>query len=102
MEKFRVVIQFEDFFKQMGYRCYDNYLMFFGMRIEVYRWSEEDKMRIRDMNKKAEREKTGSRMKRLSKRQKTNADLEEEEQLRVFLNIILDEEREVDYAVLDK
>nr|GEV02694.1 uncharacterized mitochondrial protein AtMg00810-like [Tanacetum cinerariifolium] len=44
----------------------------------------------------------GSRMKSLSKRQKTNANLEEEEQLRVFLNIIPDEEREVDYAVLDK
>nr|GEY44342.1 hypothetical protein [Tanacetum cinerariifolium] len=43
-----------------------------------------------------------SMMKRMSKRQKTNADLEEEEKLRVFLNIIHDEEREVDYAVLDK
>nr|GEY44930.1 hypothetical protein [Tanacetum cinerariifolium] len=43
-----------------------------------------------------------SRMKRMSKRQKTDADLKEKEQLRVFLNIIPDEEREVDYAVLDK
>nr|GEW95919.1 putative ribonuclease H-like domain-containing protein [Tanacetum cinerariifolium] len=40
--------------------------------------------------------------KRMSKRQKIDADLEEEEQLRVFLNIIPDEEREVNYAVLDK
>nr|GEY54625.1 uncharacterized mitochondrial protein AtMg00810-like [Tanacetum cinerariifolium] len=32
----------------------------------------------------------GSRMKKMSKRQKTNADLEEEEQLRAFLNIIPD------------
>nr|GEU85384.1 putative ribonuclease H-like domain-containing protein [Tanacetum cinerariifolium] len=43
-----------------------------------------------------------SRMKRMFKWQKTNVDLEEEEQLRIFLNIIPDEEREVDYAVLDK
>nr|GFB20164.1 uncharacterized mitochondrial protein AtMg00810-like [Tanacetum cinerariifolium] len=43
-----------------------------------------------------------SRMKRMSKRQKTDADLEEEEQLGVFLNIIPNKEREVDYAVLDK
>nr|GFD26165.1 hypothetical protein [Tanacetum cinerariifolium] len=43
-----------------------------------------------------------SRMKRMSKRKKIDADLEEEEQLRVFLNINPDEEREVDYAVLDK
>nr|GEV19305.1 retrovirus-related Pol polyprotein from transposon TNT 1-94 [Tanacetum cinerariifolium] len=45
-----------------------------------------------------QRRKAGSRMKRMSKRQKTDVDLKEEEQLRVFLNIILDEEREVDYA----
>nr|GEU56256.1 ribonuclease H-like domain-containing protein [Tanacetum cinerariifolium] len=43
-----------------------------------------------------------SRMKRMSKRKKTDADLEEKEQLRIFLNIIPDEEREVNYAVLDK
>nr|GEV50108.1 hypothetical protein [Tanacetum cinerariifolium] len=76
--------------------------------------SEEDERRIRDINKKAEREssdkgvdntekrKAGSRMKRMCKRKKTDADLEEEEQLRVFLNIIPDEKGEVDYAVLDK
>nr|GEU40960.1 vacuolar protein sorting-associated protein 28 homolog 2 [Tanacetum cinerariifolium] len=46
--------------------------------------------------------KAGSRMKRMSKRQKTNADLEEEEQLNFFLNIIPDEEGEVDCVVLDK
>nr|GEX57042.1 hypothetical protein [Tanacetum cinerariifolium] len=39
---------------------------------------------------------------RMSKREKTDVDLEEEEQLRVFLYIIPDEEKEVDYAVLDK
>nr|GEU43944.1 hypothetical protein [Tanacetum cinerariifolium] len=49
-----------------------------------------------------EKRKARSRMKRMSKRQKTDADLEEEEQLRDFLNIIPDEEGEVDYAVLDK
>ncbi|GKA10627.1 hypothetical protein Tco_0690060 [Tanacetum coccineum] len=36
-----------------------------------------------------------------SKRQKTDADLEEEEQLRAFLNIVPDEEEEIDYEVLD-
>nr|GEW32522.1 hypothetical protein [Tanacetum cinerariifolium] len=41
-------------------------------------------------------------MKRTSKRQKTDADLKEEEQLRVFLNIIPDEKGKVDYADLDK
>nr|GEX83579.1 hypothetical protein [Tanacetum cinerariifolium] len=53
--------------------------------------SEEDERMIRNMNKKAEEEtsdkgvdstkkrKAGSRMKRMSKRQKTNIDLEEEE-----------------------
>ncbi|GJY18696.1 hypothetical protein Tco_0390187 [Tanacetum coccineum] len=46
--------------------------------------------------------KVGSRMKRKCKRQKTDADLEEEEQLKAFLNIVLDEEGEVDYEVLDK
>nr|GEX25005.1 putative ribonuclease H-like domain-containing protein [Tanacetum cinerariifolium] len=45
-----------------------------------------------------QRRNAGLRMKRMSKRQKTNVDLEEEEQLRVFLNIISDVEREVDYA----
>nr|GEU38967.1 RNA-dependent RNA polymerase 6 [Tanacetum cinerariifolium] len=76
--------------------------------------SEEDERRIRDMNMKAKGEsnykcgdstkkrKAGSRMKRMSKRQKTDADLEEEDQLKIFLNIIPDEEGEVDYAVLDK
>nr|GEU60934.1 hypothetical protein [Tanacetum cinerariifolium] len=76
--------------------------------------SEEDEKKIREINKKAKGEssdkgvdstkkrKSGSRMKRMSKRQKTAADLEEEGQLEVFLNIIPDEEGEVNYAVLDK
>nr|GEU51826.1 hypothetical protein [Tanacetum cinerariifolium] len=48
--------------------------------------SENDERGIRDMNKKRKRESSDK----------------EEEQLRVFLNIIPDEEGEVDYAVLDK
>ncbi|GJU16406.1 hypothetical protein Tco_1144372 [Tanacetum coccineum] len=75
---------------------------------------EPDSTKIEDINKKAEGEnsdkgmdstkkrKAGSRMKRMSKRQKTDADLEEEEQLKAFLNIVSDEEGEVDYEVLDK
>ncbi|GKA09865.1 hypothetical protein Tco_0689298, partial [Tanacetum coccineum] len=35
-----------------------------------------------------------------SKRQKTNSDLEEEEQLRAYLKIVPDEEKEIDYEVL--
>ncbi|GJW05334.1 hypothetical protein Tco_1564190 [Tanacetum coccineum] len=37
-----------------------------------------------------------------SKRQKTDADLEEEEQLKAFLKIVLDEEGIIDYEVLEK
>nr|GEX18587.1 hypothetical protein [Tanacetum cinerariifolium] len=76
--------------------------------------SEEDERRIRDVSKKAEEEssdkcmdntkkrKAGSRMKRMSKRQKTDVDLEEEEKLKTFLKIVLDEEGIIDYEVLDK
>nr|GEU52090.1 hypothetical protein [Tanacetum cinerariifolium] len=76
--------------------------------------SEEDERRIRDMNKKAEEEssdkgvdntkkrKAGSRMKRMSKRQKTDVDLVEEEKLNFFLKIVPDEEGIIDYEVLDK
>nr|GEW40726.1 hypothetical protein [Tanacetum cinerariifolium] len=57
---------------------------------------EEDERRIRDMSKKVEEEssdkgmdstkkrKVGSRMKRMSKWQKTDVDLEEEEKLKKF------------------
>nr|GFA71334.1 hypothetical protein [Tanacetum cinerariifolium] len=134
MEIFRVVIQFEDFFKQMGYGCYDDYLIFFGIRIEGYIWylisttsigegddyavnegRSTDKIKVLNAEAKSVSaagetlntttlavSTARSRMKKMSKRQKTDADFEEEEQLRVFLNIIPDEEREVDYAVLDK
>nr|GEW92137.1 hypothetical protein [Tanacetum cinerariifolium] len=75
---------------------------------------EEDERMIKDMNKKAEEErsdkgvdstkkrKEGSRMKRMSKRQKTDVDLEEEEKLKPFLKIDPDEEGIIDYEVLDK
>nr|GEW32391.1 putative ribonuclease H-like domain-containing protein [Tanacetum cinerariifolium] len=75
---------------------------------------EEDERRIKDMNKKNEEEssdkgvditkkrKAGSRMKKMSKRQKTDVDLEEEEKLNVFLKIDSDEEGIIDYEVLDK
>nr|GEW50660.1 hypothetical protein [Tanacetum cinerariifolium] len=69
---------------------------------------------IRDMNNKAKEEssdtcvdstkkrKAGSRMKKMSKRQKTDVDLEEEEKLKTFLKIDPDEEGIIDYEVLDK
>nr|GEW40426.1 hypothetical protein [Tanacetum cinerariifolium] len=76
--------------------------------------SEEDERMIKDMNKKAKEEssnkgvdntkkrKEGSRMKRMSKRQKTDVDLEEEEKLKTFLKIDPDEEGVIDYEVMDK
>nr|GEU88419.1 copia protein [Tanacetum cinerariifolium] len=42
------------------------------------------------------------RMKRMSKRKKTNANLKEEEYLKTFLKIASDEEEVVDYKVLEK
>nr|GEV81561.1 hypothetical protein [Tanacetum cinerariifolium] len=71
--------------------------------------SEEDERMIRDMNKKAEEErsdkgvdntkkrKEGSRMKRMSKRQKTDVDLEEEDKLKTFLKIDPDKKGVIDY-----
>nr|GEW98779.1 hypothetical protein [Tanacetum cinerariifolium] len=76
--------------------------------------SEEDERMIRDMNKKAKEEssnkdvdntkkrKKGSRMKRMSKSQKIDVDLEEEEKLKTFMKIDPDEEEVIDYEVLDK
>ncbi|GKB78390.1 hypothetical protein Tco_0945285 [Tanacetum coccineum] len=50
------------------------------------------------------RKRSGRRLKmkatKKSKRQKTNSDLEEEEQLRAYLKIVPDEEEEIDYEVL--
>ncbi|GJZ70620.1 hypothetical protein Tco_0634471 [Tanacetum coccineum] len=52
------------------------------------------------------RKRTGRRLKmkatKKSKRQKTDSDLEEEEQLKDFLMIVPDKEGEIDYEVLDK
>ncbi|GKG56910.1 hypothetical protein Tco_0582261, partial [Tanacetum coccineum] len=59
-----------------------------------------------------EEEHEGSIMKRLgkrlkmkatkkSKREKTNSDIEEEKNLKTFLQIVPDEECEIDYEVLD-
>ncbi|GJT03595.1 hypothetical protein Tco_0824764 [Tanacetum coccineum] len=42
------------------------------------------------------------RVKRMSKRKKTDSDLEEEDHLKTFLKIVPDEERIVDYEVLEK
>ncbi|GJT98332.1 retrovirus-related pol polyprotein from transposon TNT 1-94 [Tanacetum coccineum] len=51
----------------------------------------------------ASKKKTGSlRMKRMSNMKKTDFDLEEEEYLKTFLKIVLDEEGIVDYEVLEK
>ncbi|GJQ93828.1 putative reverse transcriptase domain-containing protein [Tanacetum coccineum] len=76
--------------------------------------SEEDVRRIKDQNTKAEEESSNKdvdstnkrkkriRMKRSSKKQKTDADLKEEEQLKTFLSIVPNEEEAIDYEVLDK
>ncbi|GJU25039.1 hypothetical protein Tco_1163660 [Tanacetum coccineum] len=76
--------------------------------------SEEDERRIKDLNTKAEEESSNKdvdstnkrkkriRMKRSSKKQKTDADLKEEEQLKTFLSIVPNEEEAIDYEVLDK
>ncbi|GJW86585.1 hypothetical protein Tco_0161925 [Tanacetum coccineum] len=76
--------------------------------------SEEDKKKTESMNKEdavesiergtnaSKKRKEGSRMKRRSKRKKTYSDLKEEEHLKTFLMIVLDEEDTVDYEVLEK
>ncbi|GJT60255.1 putative ribonuclease H-like domain-containing protein [Tanacetum coccineum] len=55
---------------------------------------------------KSTRKRSGIRLKmkatKRSKMQKTDSDLKEEKQLKAFLKIVLDEEGEVDYEVLDK
>ncbi|GKD62654.1 hypothetical protein Tco_1300163, partial [Tanacetum coccineum] len=55
--------------------------------------------RVSDVSKKR---KGGPRMKRMSKRKKTEFDLEEEEDLKTFLKIVPDKERMIDYEVLEK
>ncbi|GKA98013.1 hypothetical protein Tco_0825907 [Tanacetum coccineum] len=57
-------------------------------------------------HKESTKKRPGRRLKmkatKKSKRQKTDSDLEEEEQLKSFLMIVPDEEGEIDYEVLDK
>ncbi|GJY27730.1 hypothetical protein Tco_0403497, partial [Tanacetum coccineum] len=50
----------------------------------------------------ASKKKKSPRMKRMSKRKKTDSDLKEEEHLHNFLKIVPDEEGIVDYEVLEK
>ncbi|GJX34255.1 hypothetical protein Tco_0245812 [Tanacetum coccineum] len=50
----------------------------------------------------SKKKKRSPRMKRMSKRKKTDSDLEEEEHLKTFLKIVPDEEGIVDYEVLEK
>ncbi|GJW07348.1 hypothetical protein Tco_1569771 [Tanacetum coccineum] len=62
--------------------------------------SERDEKMIDKMNKKAAGRRLKMKATKKSKRQKTNSDLEEEEQLRASLKIVPDEEEEIDYEVL--
>ncbi|GJT18402.1 ribonuclease H-like domain, reverse transcriptase, RNA-dependent DNA polymerase [Tanacetum coccineum] len=76
--------------------------------------SKEDKRRIKDLNTKAEEGSSNKdvdstnkrnkriRMKRSSKKQMTDADIKEEEQLKTLLSIVPNEEEAIDYEVLDK
>ncbi|GJS51605.1 hypothetical protein Tco_0624967 [Tanacetum coccineum] len=75
---------------------------------------EENERRIKDPNTKDEEESSNKdvdstnkkkkriMMKRISKKQKTDADLKEEEQIKTFLSIVPNEEKAIDYEVLDK
>ncbi|GJX51068.1 hypothetical protein Tco_0277913 [Tanacetum coccineum] len=75
---------------------------------------EEDERKTESMNKEdavestekgtdaSKKRKGGLRMKRQSKRKKTDSDLEEEEHLKTFLKIIPDEEGIIDFEVLEK
>ncbi|GJW39440.1 hypothetical protein Tco_0065285 [Tanacetum coccineum] len=74
----------------------------------VHIGSEEDERRIKDLNTKAEEESSNKdvdiinkrkkriRMKRSSKKEKTNVDLKKEEQLKTFLSIVPNEEEAID------
>ncbi|GJV45736.1 ribonuclease H-like domain-containing protein [Tanacetum coccineum] len=72
---------------------------------------EPDSTKIESMNKEdagervsdvSKKRKGGPRMKRMSKRKKTESDLEEEEDLKTFLKIVPDKEGIIDYEVLEK
>ncbi|GJU79151.1 ribonuclease H-like domain-containing protein [Tanacetum coccineum] len=68
--------------------------------------STEDERQIREMNKKAaetdtsKKRKSGSRVKRIFKRRKTDSDVEEKEKLKSFLNVEPDEDKAINYEVL--
>ncbi|GJV38782.1 hypothetical protein Tco_1417222 [Tanacetum coccineum] len=76
--------------------------------------SEEDERKTESMNNEdavestekgtdaSKKRKGGPRMKRQSKRKKTDSDLKEEEHLKTFLKIIPDEEGIIDFEVLEK
>ncbi|GKA40061.1 hypothetical protein Tco_0732654 [Tanacetum coccineum] len=76
--------------------------------------SKEDERKIESMNKEdagesnekvldvSKKRKGGPRMKRMSKRKKTESDLKEEEGLKTFLKIVPDKEGIIDYEVLKK
>ncbi|GKB65255.1 retrovirus-related pol polyprotein from transposon TNT 1-94 [Tanacetum coccineum] len=59
----------------------------------------ESSEKVLDVSKKR---KGGPRMKRMSKRKKTESDLEEEEDLKTFLKIVPDKEGIINYEVLEK
>ncbi|GKA87656.1 hypothetical protein Tco_0809420 [Tanacetum coccineum] len=72
---------------------------------------EPDSTKIESMNKEdagervsdvSKKRKGGPRMKRMSKRKKTESYLEEEEDLKTFLKIVPDKEGMIDYEVLEK
>ncbi|GKB01003.1 hypothetical protein Tco_0829047 [Tanacetum coccineum] len=62
--------------------------------------SDRDEKIIDKINKKAAGRRLKMKATKKSKRQKTDSDLEEEEQLRASLKIVPDEEEEIDYEVL--
>ncbi|GJR62333.1 hypothetical protein Tco_1504495 [Tanacetum coccineum] len=72
---------------------------------------EPDSTKIESMNKEdagervsdvLKKRKGGPRMKRMSKRKKTESDLEEEEDIKTFMKIVSDKEGMIDYDVLKK
>ncbi|GJS43037.1 hypothetical protein Tco_0568080 [Tanacetum coccineum] len=74
---------------------------------EVLEEPDSTKVEVKqEGNTESTRKRPGIRLKmkatKKSKRQKTDSDLEEEEQLKAFLMIVPDEEGEIDYEVLDK
>ncbi|GKC17268.1 hypothetical protein Tco_1014050 [Tanacetum coccineum] len=68
--------------------------------------SAEDERQIREMNKKtaetdtSKKRKSGSKVKRIFKRRKTDSDVEEKEKLKSFLNVEPDEDKAINYEVL--